>query len=300
MLKGIIIDVNIHQSTAGKNDKKLLAGRTLFIAHLKEQGLQAVHTCHTENKGKLTVFKEILMEWEITKEECLVIMDDDTSILTAKKAGFAVAGFEAVNENREKIKNAHYVLEGFPEADFSFFNKIWARELGLPLTILETERCYIREMTLNDLNDLYELYRDPVITEFTEDLYKDKEQEAAFIKAYIENQYLFYDYGMWLVFDKRTDKLIGRAGLEFREDFKDLELGYLIGADSRRKGYAFEVCRAILDYARAELECKSLHLFTHIQNIPSKKLCAKLGFQYKKEVSLNHKVMEMYELKCDI
>lgn len=35
-------------------------------------------------------------------------------------------------------------------------------------------------------------------------------------KNYIENMYGFYGYGLWLVFEKETDELIGRAGIEIR------------------------------------------------------------------------------------
>lgn len=59
------------------------------------------------------------------------------------------------------------------------------------------------------------------MTDFVEPLY-DYETELEYQKAYIENMYGFYEYGMWLVFLKETGRLIGRAGLEHDE------MGYMI------------------------------------------------------------------------
>lgn len=68
--------------------------------------------------------------------------------------------------------------------------------------------------------------------------------------------YGYYGYGMWLVFDKASGELIGRAGLEHREfpDAVELELGYLIDPDRQGQGLATEVCQAILAFAREELD----------------------------------------------
>ena len=60
--------------------------------------------------------------------------------------------------------------------------------------------------------------------------------------------YGYYGYGMWLVFDKASGELIGRAGLEHREfpDAVELELGYLIDPDKGTGTGRGKVCQAIL------------------------------------------------------
>ena len=78
------------------------------------------------------------------------------------------------------------------------------------------------------------------MTDFVEPLY-DYETELEYQKAYIENMYGFYEYGMWLVLSRETGKLIGRAGLEHDE------LGYMIAPELWNQGYATEVCRFIID-----------------------------------------------------
>ena len=62
----------------------------------------------------------------------------------------------------------------------------------------------IREITVKDVPQLYELYRDASITAFMEPLFADPEQEIAYTKDYIENVYGFYGYGMWVLEEKRS------------------------------------------------------------------------------------------------
>ena len=53
---------------------------------------------------------------------------------------------------------------------------------------------------------------------------KPYEEEKEFQRAYIENMYRYFGYGLWLVFSKETGELIGRAGLEHREYHEETEL----------------------------------------------------------------------------
>ena len=100
------------------------------------------------------------------------------------------------------------------------------------------------------------------MTDFIEPLCEKREDEIAYTKAYIENMYVYYGYGMWLVCDRENGEIIGRAGLNTQEieDEIVLEMGYLIRQEYQRQGYAYEVCTAIMDYAKdasgfSELSC---------------------------------------------
>ena len=129
-----------------------------------------------------------------------------------------------------------YAVESLAELDIEYLERVRRRYNHIPWDIGETDRCLIRELSLSDLPALYELYDKPGMTDFVEPLY-DYETELEYQKAYIENMYGFYEYGMWLVFSRETGKLIGRAGLEHDE------LGYMIAPELWNQGYATEVCR---------------------------------------------------------
>ncbi|MCR5255757.1 MAG: GNAT family N-acetyltransferase [Acetatifactor sp.] len=162
--------------------------------------------------------------------------------------------------------------------DRTYFERIHDRLLNKPWFICETERCIIRETTEDDVDSFYELYSDPQITEFTEGLFPDREEEIAYTRDYREKVYGFYEYGIWTVLDRDTGEVIGRAGLTPREGFDEPEIGFVIGKRWQGKGIATEVCRRIIDYGREELGFTTIRAFVIRENEVSFRLLSKLGF----------------------
>lgn len=184
--------------------------------------------------------------------------------------------------------------EGFEEIGLTFLTRVYERYHGLPWTILATERCVVKEFSLDYLDALFALYDGEGMTEYIEPLYP-YEQEREYQQAYIRHMYGFYGYGMWIVCDRDTGALIGRAGLERREELGGvLELGYVIGVPYQRKGYATEVCTAILRYAAEELEQSEVCCLIETGNEVSEHLARKLGFLLKEELTLDGKQMKKY------
>ena len=112
-------------------------------------------------------------------------------------------------DGTDTFLHADMVVEGFEEVDMIFLQRVYERHFNIPWTILETKRCIVRELELSDMDDLFSMYAEPGMTDYMEGLY-EYEEELEYQKAYIENMYRFYGYGMWLVFEKKTGTLIGR------------------------------------------------------------------------------------------
>lgn len=170
-----------------------------------------------------------------------------------------------------------YAVMDFEGIDYVYLCDIYKRFFHIPWTILETERCVLREMTPEDLDALYEVYADPEISRYTEALYEDREQELAYMKDYIEHVYRFCGLGIWVIVEKQINRLIGRAGLAFRDGYDTPEIGFIIGKEYQRRGYAYEVCRAILKYCKS-LDMKTIRVIYQKENRASEELCKKLGF----------------------
>lgn len=193
--------------------------------------------------------------------------------------------------------HADMVVEGFEEVDMTFLQRVYERHFNIPWTILETERCIVRELELSDLDALFSMYAEPGMTDYMEGLY-EYEEELEYQKAYIENMYRFYGYGMWLVFEKKTGTLIGRAGVEHREELNgDMELGYAIRTSFQHQGYAYEVCQAIMQYAGEELQAHLLHCLIEKGNVISEKLAVKLGFSYHGDREIGGILMSDYQIE---
>lgn len=122
-----------------------------------------------------------------------------------------------------------------------------------------------------------------------EGLYADKQAETAYIQDYIKNIYRFYGYGMWTVLEKTDGKVIGRAGINWREGYDIPELGFVIGVPWQRQGYACEVCQAILAYGKEELGFTDFQALIMTGNEKSRTLCEKLGFVYQETVEVDRR-----------
>lgn len=151
-------------------------------------------------------------------------------------------------------------------------------------------------MTVEDVDRLYEIYEDSSITRYMENLYADREKERKYAEDYRRYIYEFYGYGIWIIEEKETGTIIGRAGIEPKEE--DVELGYMIALPWQRKGYAFEVCGAILEYVWKEVGCGRIVSQVQPDNISSIGLLKKLRF-HKSEES-GSEGMEKYVIKRPI
>ncbi len=158
-------------------------------------------------------------------------------------------------------------------------------------TILETKRCYVRELEEGDVAAEAELFKSSHMTDYI-DPPEAYEEEVLLCREYAEKIYGRYGYGMWGIFDKETDALIGEAGLEPRFDvdrdeypydwmFEDdcAELGFFIAQDLWGQGYCTEACSSILDYCRDHFGIRRVFARAEEENVASVRVLEKLGFK---------------------
>jgi RimJ/RimL family protein N-acetyltransferase len=180
--------------------------------------------------------------------------------------------------------NGAYCVESLDDIDDEYLERIYRRFRGIPWDIIETERLLIREITVLDVPRLYELYEDESITRYMEPLFPQMERELEYTRNYIENVYKFYGYGMWVIVEKKSNLVVGRVGLEYKEGFEGLELGFMLGVKYQHMGYAYEACSAVLSYGETELFQREFCAYVDENNVSSINLCKKLGFvESKKE-----------------
>ena len=192
-----------------------------------------------------------------------------------------------------------YVLEGegsFNPSDYDrdYLETIYRRLMKIPLFILETQRCIVRETCKEDLDSFFKIYSDRDVSEYVEPLMERIEEEK-YTENYRDLIYEIYGHGIWTVILKETGEIIGRAGLDERADFDTPELGFLIGKKWQGQGLGYEVCSEILKWGASEGMSKIMSLADKA-NAPSVTLLNKLGFKESEDVKVNDEILTKYTL----
>lgn len=223
-----------------------------------------------------------------------VITDDESA--GEKWKNYAVIAVE----HKTRICGVDFVTEELESIDDTYINLVYVRKFELPLIVKETPNLIIREITMDDVPELCKLYEENKFNPFLEPLH-DVEQEKEITKAYINNMYRFYGYGMWVVIHKKDNRIIGRAGIEHRILNEKIvcELGYFISADYQRKGYGFEAAAAVVDYAK-EHEMKELVACIDENNSPSIRLAVRLGFVPWQSIVDGERTLHFFKNELDV
>ncbi len=296
-LRGLILSLQEFNIANEKDPERFVMedGLTELLDGLYRYQVQIINLdlFHAYSVEKLQM---ILQLYQIEPKECLLFAASDQILALAEKMDIASLGYLNTKISGQKLRQAQMLLEGFDEVDFHFLERMYQRKHGIPWQVIETERCYLREITIDDLDDLYELYQGKTITKYMEGLYEERKKEEEYTRAYIKNMYQFYGYGMWVAIQKSTGKLIGRAGLDNSQLHGKiiLQMGYVVGEAFQNQGYATELCQGILKYAREETEFDEIHCLIHKENKISIHLAQKLGFIWQEEVKIHGKYLQRY------
>ena len=227
--------------------------------------------------------EEFLQKLPEEGAELLYVTDCGSVIRALREKGLPVCGYahEGSRARGESLKGVDYILEEPALIPADSYQKIFERAAGLPWTILETERCVVRELTPADAEAVLALY-DSEARRFLEAPQDDPAEERKVLAAYAQKVYRLYGYGTWGIFSKEDGKLIGRAGFEPYTGQDDaMHFGYLIHPARRRQGYAYEACAAILNYGQEMLGFPKIAAETVKENAASAALLKKLGFELR-------------------
>ncbi len=141
--------------------------------------------------------------------------------------------------------------------------------------ILTTERLRLRQMTRNDVPDLYWMADTSIYTYWGKKPGKtDKCPELLF--THEEKPTKSFHWGIAL---KNTDRIIGESYIYLIENDRMAKVAFRIGKDFQRNGYATEALQEMVRFAFCETELQRLWSDVDIRNIGSCKAMEKCGFQ---------------------
>ena len=227
----------------------------------------------------------MVWEREITiegKNFQVTISDEYEALRSAFAEGRAVIGLWDRNRTDQCLSPASYLVESYENITPELLERVVRRKEGMPWNITDTRRLLIREFITADAD---EIPKEPDGGEAGALFYSRNTLES-----YIRQQYGFYEYGIWALYDREKKVIVGKAGLFnfdpgeneelysfIKKNDTPLELGYHIFTPYRCQGYAKEACQAILTYAASSLTDR-IYARVLEENCASVNLLKSLGF----------------------
>lgn len=144
--------------------------------------------------------------------------------------------------------------------------------------MLETERLYLRQFTLEDADMLYDMHQDPAITKYTGD---PVPWNSAALARSVLSDVILPQYqkkiGRWAVYLKENDTFLGWCGL--KDLGSEIDLGYRFIQKQWGKGYASESAKAVLDYG-VKLRLPNIIGRASVANVASVRVLEKIGLTF--------------------
>ena len=152
---------------------------------------------------------------------------------------------------------------------------------------LETERLYLRRVTLDDADLLLAVWNDPAFMEHVGDRgVRTTEEAEEAMRAGPLKLYADYGYGPYAMVRRDDGVRMGICGLFKRDNLDYPDIGFGVLPEFCGKGYAGEAAFAVLAHARDDLRIKELTAIVSPGNAPSIGLIEKLGLMFVRMITM--------------
>lgn len=139
----------------------------------------------------------------------------------------------------------------------------------------ETERFYLKPISLSDLLEYHELTSDDEALKYDYPAHQNLEESLwMMVRWQLSNP-----LGKYGIYMKTTGKLVGNISLTLSEEEAVARIGYAVNPNYWRQGIAFECLMVISTFAMKQLTLDKLLAEVHEENQPSIKLLEKSGFR---------------------
>jgi len=166
------------------------------------------------------------------------------------------------------------------------------------MSVLETERLCFRPFTVDDLDNLYNLYNSPDVRKYFSEGTPNREETRKELTWIIEECSPKYGFGLWSTIHKTTGRFIGRCGLcpIDVEGHTEIEVVYMFSKEHWGQGLATEAAGAILRYGSEEKGLKRLICVINPENRASSKVAEKIGMKLEVDGCINGEPTLLYSI----
>lgn len=154
------------------------------------------------------------------------------------------------------------------------------------MVILETNRLILRHLVMDDLDELFALYRDPEIRQYFPEGVLNLEETKEELEWHMNGHPRHPELGLWATIHKETGKFIGRCGLlPWEIDGRlEVEIAYLLDKSFWHQGLATESAQGILKYGFEKLHLSRLICLIDPENIASQRVAKRIGMTLGRKV----------------
>ncbi len=167
------------------------------------------------------------------------------------------------------------------------------------IDVLETQRLIARRIQASDFSLLYQMYQNPEIAATLGGIKSAEETRKSL--AWNLAQWVQNGFGLWLWFDKKSQKFVGRAGIrKIDVEGQDvIEVAYALMPNYWKQGLATEMAQECVKAAFEKLKLAELVCLTLTINKASQRVMEKLGFCYIKSISRVGMPHVFYKLRAN-
>lgn len=154
---------------------------------------------------------------------------------------------------------------------------------------IQTPRVNLRELTLNDENNLLDLDSDPEVMRFLTHGKPSSREEIKATLLRVDSLLKKHSgrLGIWAALDKNSNEFMGwfhfRPGKLEPENVNKIELGYRLKKKFWGQGLATEVSKALIIKGFNDLFVNEVFAITLKSNLASRKVMEKVGLKFSHE-----------------
>lgn len=178
--------------------------------------------------------------------------------------------------------------------------ELYASEKESVKPLIETKRLGLRQFTLADTDDLYEVMSNTEVMRFSGSGPRNWDQTHEYIKGLLEH-YRMHGFGKWAVVSKAMSKVIGICGLQkgMVNDQPVVEMGYRLSRPFWGNGIITEANAGVLDYAFTKLKLPEIVSCIEPENLASIKVAEHNHLCYWKDGHFLGKTCRVYRILID-
>lgn len=162
-----------------------------------------------------------------------------------------------------------------------------------PRFICQTDRLWLREFTIDDLEPLTAMHLDPEVCRFIG--LRTSEQTRKTLSEWMA-AYSSVGFSKWAVVLRESGEFIGRCGMtvEEYEGISEPELGWTFARAHWGHGYATEAATAAMKHWFDDLRFRRIISLIDPQNVSSERVALRIGMTLDRQVRWKGKPANLY------